>query len=250
MRSDIIAAAVFGSLVCAVLLGLRLRKVSEPHLNADTRDTVKLALGLIATMVALLLGLLVSSAKNDYDGARSEVGQMVAKAVLLDRVLALYGPQAAAARVELHAVVEQWAHHLWPEEHRTAKETIPDSQVGELLYRAVQELSPTDDEQRGAKAQALSLMMQIGELRVLLLEQCTTTISTPLLVIVVDWLVVIFVGFGLLAPSNTTATVALLVSALAVSGAVFLILELSRPFSGVMQISPAPATAALKRLGK
>src|SRR5205823_13155585 len=85
----------------------------EDHLSADSKDAVKLAMGLVATMTALVLGLLVSSAKGTYDTARSEVIQMAAKVAFLDRVLALYGPEAADARGELRAAVTDAARRIW-----------------------------------------------------------------------------------------------------------------------------------------
>src|SRR5438093_1434458 len=99
MNTTLTALIVFGCLVGAVLLGRALRRLlPEDHLAADSRDTIKLAMGLVATMTALVLGLLVSSAKGAYDTKRSEVIQMAAKVAFLDRLLSLYGPEAAEAR--------------------------------------------------------------------------------------------------------------------------------------------------------
>src|SRR5881227_2865522 len=99
MIITVIAAILFMALVGISLLGGRLaRLLPAEQLSADSKDAVKLALGLIATMTAILLGLLVSSAKSSFDTARSEVMQMAAKIALLDRVLKLYGPQTADAR--------------------------------------------------------------------------------------------------------------------------------------------------------
>ena len=103
MNTTLTALIVFGCLVGAVLLGRMLRRLlPEDHLTADSRDTIKLAMGLVATMTALVLGLLVSSAKGAYDAKRSEVIQMAAKVAFLDRVLAVYGPEAAEARARFH----------------------------------------------------------------------------------------------------------------------------------------------------
>src|SRR5438445_13895312 len=102
MYTSLTAAILFMGLVGVVLLGRRVRRyLPQDHLSADSKDAVKLAMGLVATMTALLLGLLISSAKGTYDTVRSEVMQMVSKVEFLDRVLALYGPEAATARGEL-----------------------------------------------------------------------------------------------------------------------------------------------------
>ena len=96
---------VFGCVFGAALLAIWLRAALPPHhLSADTKDTVKLAVGLVATMTALVLGLLIASAKGSYDTARSEMTQMSAKLVFLDRILANYGPEAAGPRALLPAL--------------------------------------------------------------------------------------------------------------------------------------------------
>ena len=216
----------------------------EDHLNADTRDVVKLAVGLIATMSALLLGLLVSSAKSSYDTARGEVIQLAAKVTFLDRVLSIYGPEAAPLRAKFPAALEHAIQELWPQ-HDGA--TAPDTQTGDALYAAIQGLSPRDDTQRTVKNQAASLCVEIAELRTLLHAQSLPSISILLLAVVVFWLVIIFFSFSLLARPNSTATLALIVSALSVAGAIFLILEMDRPFTGVIQISSEPLAKALSR---
>ena len=116
----------------------------------------------------------------------------------------------------------------------------PDVRTGDMLYSAVQQLSPHDDEQRGLKGQASAAVLELAQLRILLMTQATPAISQPLLVIVISWLVVIFLGFSVVSPTNSTTGIALLVAALAVTGAVFLILELDRPFDGLLSVSGEP----------
>jgi hypothetical protein len=121
----------------------------------------------------------------------------------------------------------------------------PNAHAGDALYVALQNLSPRDDMQRALKTPALTLAVEIGQLRTLLHAQSVASVSRPLLVMVVLWLVVIFLSFSVLAPPNATALLAMLVSALAVAGAIFLILEMDRPFSGLVQVSSEPLTSAL-----
>ncbi len=111
-------------------------------------------------------------------------------------------------------------------------------------------LSPKDDAQRGIQSQALQLTIELLKMRRLLFEQSGSSISTPFLIVVVFWLTIIFMSFGLFAPRNVTVVITLLVCALSVSGAIFLILELDRPFEGLIQISNAPFRDAVARLGK
>src|SRR5215472_8183996 len=116
MNTTLTALVVFGCLVGAVLLGRTVRRLlPEAHLSTESKDAVKLAMGLVATMSALVLGLLVSSAKGSYDTERSEVIQMAAKVAFLDRVLAVYGPEAAEARTRFHEAVKEAVEQMWPE---------------------------------------------------------------------------------------------------------------------------------------
>jgi hypothetical protein len=205
---------------------------------------------LVATMSALVLGLLVSSAKGSYDTERSEVIQMAAKITFLGRVLAAYGPEAAGVRTQVRDTVEEGIRQMWPGEMRRPANFAPDTQAGNLVYGAIQSLSPQDDAQRKLKEEATSLATDLGQLRSLLAAQAVPSISTPMLIILVAWLVVIFLGFSVLAPPNATTILALMVSALAVSGAIFLILELDQPFGGVIRISSEPMVNALQQIGK
>jgi hypothetical protein len=247
----LISVILFVVLVGAALFGRRVhRYLPEAHLSADSRDSVKLAMGLVATMTALVLGLLVSSAKGTYDTARSEVIQMAAKVAFLDRVLALYGPEAAEARTELRTAIIDAVQRIWPTDRSGAAQLVPNQQAGDALYITVQRLSPHDDAQRTLKAQVATLMVDLGQLRSLLVAQSIPSISKPMLIILVSWLVVIFFGFSLLAPPNATTTLALIASAFSVACAIFLILELDQPFGGLIQIPSEPMINALERLAK
>ena len=126
----------------------------------------------------------------------------------------------------------------------------PDVQAGNLAYAALQRLSPRNDMQSALKAQATTLAGDLAQTRSLLAAQSVPSVSLAMLIILVLWLVVIFVGFSVLAPSNATTVLALMVSALAVSGAIFLILELDQPFGGVIRISSEPMLNALHQLAK
>ena len=247
----LIAAILFVVLVGVALLGRRVRRyLPGDHLSADSRDSVKLAMGLVATMTALLLGLLVSSAKGTYDNVRGEVMQMAAKVAFLDRVLALYGPEATGARGELRDAVADAVRRMWPSERRASGQLVANEQLGDAFYVTIQRLSPHDDAQRALKTQAATLMVQLGELRSLLRAQAMPSISRPLLIALVSWLIVIFFGFSVVAPPNATTTLALVAAAFSVACAVFLILELDHPFAGLIRIPSEPMTNVLNQLAK
>jgi hypothetical protein len=251
MNASLAALIVFGCLVGAVLLGRTLRRLlPEDHLTADSRDTIKLAMGLVATMTALVLGLLVSSAKGAYDTERSEVIQMAAKVTFLGRVLAAYGPEAVGVRAQLRETMEEGIRQMWPGEMRRPARLAPNTQAANAAYGAIQALSPHNDMQAALKAQAASLAVDVAQIRSLLVAQSVPSISKPMLIILVLWLVIIFLGFSVLAPPNATTILALTVSALAVSGAIFLILELDEPFGGLIGISSEPMLNSLSQLAK
>jgi hypothetical protein len=251
MSSTLSSTILLTSLVAVVLLGRSMRRhLPEDHLSADSKDAVKLAMGLVATMTALLLGLLVSSAKGTYDAERTEVIQMAAKVAFLDRALTTYGPDAAGARVQVRDAVADAVHRMWPEKRGTRAELTPNSSAGEGVYTAIERLVPRDQMQGDVKAQAVTAAADLGQLRLLLLAQTAPSIPKPLLIMVSCWLVVIFLCFSLLAPPNATTTLALTAAAVSVAGAVFLIMELDQPFGGMIRISSEPMVIALNHLTK
>jgi hypothetical protein len=251
MNTALTAIIISCGLLVAVLLGQFIRiRLPEHHLSSDTRDSVKLAVGMVATMAALLLGLLVSSAKGTYDTERGEVLLMASKAAYLDRSLAVFGPETMETRLKFRAAVAQTVRQLWPESDGTKANMAPDTQAGNAIFAALESLSPQNDLQRAGKSQAVSAANDLAQLRMLLMTQSVPSISHPLLLMVVGWLVVIFLSFSVLAPPNAMARLALAISALSVAGALFLILELDQPFAGLIRIPSGPMQMVLDQLAK
>lgn len=243
----IVFACVFGGAAC----GLFLSRVLPPdHLSNDSKQVVTISMGLVATMAALVLGLLVSSAKGFYDAQSAELTQMAARVILIDRLLAHYGPETADVRNTLRDAVSNSIDRIWPEERTQASETRAPSTSSESLIVKVQALSPKDDRQRSLQAQALTMVIALSQTRWLMYEQEADSVSKPMLMILVFWLTAIFVSFGLFAPRNATVITALFVAGLSVSGAIFLILELYAPFGGLIEISSAPLRATVAQLGR
>jgi hypothetical protein len=175
---------------------------------------------------------------------------MAAKVTLLDRVLNLYGEEAMDARRALRDTIAYGVRRMWPAERSGPVSVDPNQQMGDVLYVAVQRLLPQNDTQRDLKTQATNLMVQLAELRALLQAQAIPSLSKPLLMALVSWLVVIFFGFSLLAPANPMSTLALVAGAFSVACAVFIILELNYPFVGAIRISSQPMTNVLNHLAK
>jgi hypothetical protein len=133
----IVFACVFGS----ALIGMALRKVlPEHHLASDSKDVVKLGIALIATMAALVLSLLLSSAKSSFDQRNAEFAQMAANIVLLDRLLAHYGPEAKPARESLRGSVETALAQIWPDQNFHPSQLAPASTAPEAIYETIQSL--------------------------------------------------------------------------------------------------------------
>jgi hypothetical protein len=251
MSSIAISGIVFVCIFGGALLGAFLRAVlPEHHLSAETKDTIKMGTGLIATMAALVLGLLIASSKNSFDTQKSEMMQGSANIVVFDRVLALYGPETKEARDLLRIAVDRAINQIWPTGRAQPAQLDPRAVRAEGIYIKIQEISPRNEAQRSLQAQALSMALNLSQIRWLMYQQKGGSIPMPFLVVLVFWITIIFVGFGLFAPRNATATVILLVCALSVASAIFLILELDNPFGGLIQISSEPLRNALAHLGQ
>ncbi len=222
------------------------------HLTDETKDAVKLGTGVIATMAALVLALLIASAKGNFDTMSSGLRQAGSHVILLDRVMAQYGPETKEARELLRRSFDSMIKRIWPEDKIGPPITEP--QGGRVPIEAIQDqlrqLSPRNDAQRWLKSRALQVSGDIAEGRWLLVEQLgQTSVPMPFLVMVVFWLTVIFAGFGLFSPRNATVIVVLLICALSAAGALFLIMELDTPYEGLIKVSSAPLRIALTYLG-
>jgi len=253
MSSIAISLIVFAFVFGGALFGMFLRSVlPEHHLNNNSKDVVKLGMGLVATMSALVLSLLISSAKSSFDAQSAEVTDASARIILLDRTLALYGPETKEARQLLRSSIADIFERLWPKNHGpTVLSALGEPNSGmESLYTMVQGMSPKDDRQRSIQTQALSILATLGQLRWLMYEQQSTSISMPLLVVLISWVTTLSISFGIFAPYNATVIASLLVTSLSVAAAIFLILELYKPYGGLIHISSAPMRVALAHLGQ
>ena len=248
MSSVAISLIVFACVFGAAIVGLLLRSpLPQHHLSADSKETVKVGMGLVATMSALVLGLLVSSAKTFYDTQSAELTQMSADIVLMDRLLAQYGPEAKEVRDALRVAVVAGFDRIWPRQSTRTSQMAPVS-LSDVLDK-IEALSSNDDKQRAMKGQVQSIAIGVARTRWLMYQQLSVSVSKVLVAVMVFWLTVVFFSFGLFAPRNPTAIASLFAAALSVSGAILLILEMYSPYAGLMQISSAPLRSALEQLG-
>jgi hypothetical protein len=249
MNPFIVGLITFAGVFGAALLGLRLGSaLPEHHISKESKDAVRIGMGLVATMAALILGLLIATTNGSYDTKKSEMMEMAAKIAFLDQALANYGPETRDARQMLSRAVEAAMARIWMEDRPQHEAVDPSPIWSAALPKAIQALLPKDDAQRAFKGQAAAITAELAQMRWLLAEQTYASISKPLLIVVIIWLAIIFGSVGLFAPSNTTVVAALMLAALSVSGAIFLILELDRPFGGLIQISSEPMRNVLNHL--
>jgi hypothetical protein len=245
-----LSVVAFSFIFGGALLGMLLRPVlPEPHLNTDSRDVVRLGTGLLATLAALVVGLLIASAQSSFQTQSNQIKQITANIVLLDNLLARSGPQAQPLSPLLRSGVKILVERIWREQNSSAAKVAPfeASAQSDLFFDKLLELAPQNDGQRAMQARAIQIWIDLAQTRVLF-AQTDSAIPMPFLAVLVFWLAVIFVSFGLFARPNAIVVAALFVCAISAASAIFLILELGRPFSGLMEISSAPLSNALAPL--
>ncbi len=246
-----LSLVAFGCICAGVLLGTRVHfRLTDEHRHPDTKEAVRLSMALVGTMVALVLGLLIGSSKSYFDTQNSEVTEAAAGVVLLDRVLVHYGPEASEVRALLRQSVAAMLEGAGPGDGQKKSHFDPTAVSGERLFDRIQELSPHSDNQRVLQSQALVLAIKLGQTRWLMFEQKSSSVPMPLLIMLVFWLTLLFTSFGLFVRPNGMLVCSLLIAALAVSGAIFLILEMYQPYTGLIHVSEAPLRAALAQLAQ
>jgi hypothetical protein len=246
MSALALSCLIFVLTLGGILLGSLLRRaLPEHHLSKDSQDVVRLGVGLIATLAALLLGLLIAAAKSSFDTQSTQVTQITADIILLDRLLAQYGPEARPIRQQMRSVIGPFADQLWREKQASAATPFEANASAEQVYLAVQALSPQNDLQRSLQTRAAQVSNDLAQTRLLLFAESGNVIPAPFLTILVLWLVIIFASFSLFSALNATVFTCLSLFALSASCAMFLILELGQPFSGLMTISSEPLRHAL-----
>jgi hypothetical protein len=243
----VVFACAFGGAVAGVYLKGRL---PERHRDADSKDVVKLVMGLIATMAALVLGLLIAATHTFYNMQQGEIQSLGVDVVLLDQTLAHYGPEAQQTRRTLREDLANAIQAISPVEGvGTGSMPLARSSGGRPdIFSMVQQLAPSSAAQSFDQSQAMTLLSKIAGTRLLIHEQSSSTLPIPLVVVLVVWLTVLFLGFGLFASLNATVLAALFVGSLSVGGAVFLIVAMGHPYTGMMGISYEPLQSALAQI--
>ena len=222
------------------------------HLNRDAIDVIKLAVGLMATLVALILSLLISTANGHRVTVVAESKKILNDIIQFDQYLRAYGPETREIRTQVRRLIVSFVQARWPTENFGPSEPAPKASQDLLvdLQRNIALLEPTDAAQKWFQSQALQVTISIESLRRLILNQEAE--GTPLLLVFMLVFLstfAIFGSFSLFVQPNLTVLTALAIAALAIAGATFLIAELHSPFQGLLQIPSTGARTVLDTLG-
>lgn len=251
--APIVGLIVFGVILAGALAGWAMGQLLPAHhITDETKSVVSVSMAVVATVSALVLGLLISNANTSFIARNGQVTALSANILRLDQMLRLYGPEADPAREALRKYAEHKTADLFPESPE-ATARIDNQSTYEMLQRVetlLLRLHPSDQRQQWMVTQALTLASNIGNTRWLLVQENGDRTPKAFLGLVVFWLTLLFASFGLFAPRNWTAAIALMLCALAVSGAVEMIIELEQPFGGLIQISPQSMRYAVDTLGE
>jgi hypothetical protein len=246
----IASAFAFGG----VLVGKWLRTaLPKHHQDDESKDVIKLGIGLIATMTALVLGLVTASAKNAFDAVDGAVKETAVQVLVLDRLLARYGLETGEIRKELKQAIGERIDMIWPTDSSRPVNLDP-MKSGmaprvEALADAIRSLKPHDDLQRALQNRAADLAESILQARWLAMASTEASVPLPFLVVLLFWITVTFAAFGMFAP-NSTAIAVLFVCAVSIGGALFLVLEMDGPFDGLLRVSPDPLRFAYAHLNR
>lgn len=232
--------------VGGILAGMLLRRaLPQTHLSKDAQDAVRLGVGLIATIAGLVLGMLIASAKSSFDTKSGQVTQIASNILLLDVALQQYGPAAQPIRQEIRNGIAPFVERIWRDSGAAKPAPFVANTATERIYSDILAMTPTNNEQRALQSRAAQIGVDIAQLRLMLLVEAGSSIPAPFLAVLVFWLIIIFASFSLFSDMNVTVFVALCTFALSASAAIYLILELNDPFTGLMGISSKPLLNAL-----
>jgi len=252
MSSVSLAVLAFVCPLVGATVGMTMRaRLPQHHLSRESTDVIKLVTGLVATLVALVLSLLISSANSTRVSVENEYTVALADVVLLDRYLAAYGPESAAVRKDVHDAFAQIFSRRWPDADFGVRDRslMGDRNQFVEIERRILALTPATAEQKWFQSQSLQLMNAVSQVhRLAMSQERSATPPWAVLGVVMACSAAIFCSFGLFVPPNTTIVFAFVVAALAVATAIFLIVDLGDPFTGFLNMSPEPARATLEQL--
>src|ERR1700761_4203146 len=231
--------------------GMLLRKrIPTDQLGASQKEVIRLGAGFLATLSAVLISLMIASAKNSYDTQAAHFRTLAAYLVETDQLLVQYGPETIQMRILMRQAVPAAIDRIWREKRSANQDSaFTSASLAEQINSAITTLSPANDAQRGLKRRIEEAGAEIARTRLLMFADGDRAILTPFLLILIFWLAVVFASYALFVEPGPVVIAALLVVALSISGALFLVADLSQPFAGLMQIPKEPLRDTLAPLG-
>jgi len=247
----VLALITFTCTFTAALVATAVRsRLPAPHLSKESQDVVRLGIGLVATMTALLLGLVTAAARSTFDAQDVAIRTSGAAILTLDRHLARYGPETQATRDLIRRAIAARLKDVWQVDTGDAVAQSAATPPIEEIENQILALSPKNDNQRWFKSESLKLSQEIVKARWRVLESTGGAVPMAFLVVVIFWLTATFASFGLYAPRNATVIAVFFVAAVSVAAAVFLVLELDGPLDGFIKVSSKPMEFVLSQLGR
>lgn len=253
MNGIIISLIMFVVIFGGAVIGIAIRSfLPERHMSEESRNMVVLGMGIVATMAALVLGFLIEGAKDSFREQRTELIEMSAKVVILDDLLSDYGPGADDARNVLRASLARTIDNLWPGDGKdpAGLGTLDGSAA---VYDKILSLDSGSGREQSIRDQTLTLAYELTETRDALVLGQSRSVPSAFLIslgLIGFWFVAIFFSFGLYAPTNGTVIATLVISALSVAIALFIIMELNMPFDGLLKMPSAPLAEALQQISR
>ena len=238
-----IATFVLSALFLGAILGLLIgRRLPAHHLTSETRAVVSASMAVVGTMSALVIGLMISNGSTAFKARNSDVSLLASQIVQLDTLLRRYGPDSSEVRHALSRYATMTSEDLFPD-RRGMTPNVDNSATRKALDETqdlLLTLKSGDYRQQWLSTQALQLTLAVGETRARMSQENVGSIPLPFLGAVILWLAVLFTSFGLFAPRNITAFVAIFLCALAISAAIKLVLDMDTPFDGLILLAKPP----------
>jgi len=254
MNSYLIASISFLCIFGGALSGLFFQRfVPSHHLSKESQDSVKLGAGLIATMAALILGLLVSSSKGTYDHVNTLINDAAANAINLDTTLKNYGPEAAPLHQRLKDRVLMVRNDIWPmhgKDRTKSSEAFKNESPASTLTGSIASLQGTNPESIQMKNLALQTLADLNRERWQIAVESSSKLPIMLVVIPVFWITFLTFVYGLFAPRTGTVAMVLFCCSLSIAGAIYLICEMSMPLDGSIKVPSQPFDTAIELIGR
>ena len=251
MINIIIGLVSFAAIFGGVLIGrFAANRLPGHHLSSETQSAVTVSVAVIGTLSALVLGLMITSANTSFSARSDEVRELSLQLIRMDRNLRRYGPEADDARARLREWAIAKTQQLFPEKGKPNPSSEKTIMLLESVQDGILDLTPKNERQKYLRTLCLTLSSTLIQARWSLQQRTGHSTPVPFLVLLIFWLAIVFASFGLFAPGNPTALIALLLCSLAVSGGIVLIEELDKPLSGFIHISAESMHKALVEIAR